>query len=342
MTNRNTSATTAAGIALAVVLGAVALGYGFLSNMTTEAEISSMSASLSAQGVRVSSMSASLISQGMQVSSMSASLSSQGEEIGGVQSSTALLQANITNLQAELNSLSAQLSSERASDSAALQRLSAEVQSLNATIQTLSSELSALTEPVLLQESQSTCSYVCSGGSANVTFSSDVRGGDMLVVTVVSDDLTNLVVTDSLGTRISLAVSATASPLCTSNTGTCQADIYWGPVRSAGPDSVLVTEGGSTRALRVQAWEFSGVNAVESTVSCAPRCASTSYPASAVLIATARDVSGAGPGFVWSPYSASSVAGTEYQVTMGSGSTTFPFSTGVNDVEVGAVLVRTA
>ena len=163
----------------------------------------------------------------------------------------------------------------------------------------------------------------------------------MLVVTVVSDDLTNLVVTDSLGTRISLAVSATTSPTCTSNTGTCQADIYWGLLPSSGTDTVLVSEGASTRALRVAVWEFSGVDAVKSTLSCTPVCSSASYASPGILIATARDVTGAGPGFTCYQYAVSGVAGSEYQVVTGSGTTTFPFSTSVNDVEACAVLGST-
>jgi hypothetical protein len=93
----------------------------------------------------------------------------------------------------------------------------------------------------------------------------------MLVVTVVSDDLTTLVVSDSVGTAIRLAVSSTSTS-CATNTGTCQADIYWGMLTSSGPDTLTVSEGTSDRALIVQIWEFSGVNAIKSTVSCAPVC----------------------------------------------------------------------
>lgn len=193
----------------------------------------------------------------------------------------------------------------------------------------------------LVQKSESTCSYVCSSGQTAASFSHSVRRGDMLVVTVVSDDLTTLVVSDSFGTAIRLAVSSTSTS-CATNTGTCQADIYWGMLTSSGPDTVTVSEGTSDHALRVQTWEFSGVNAVKSAVSCAPACTSTSYPSFSVLIATGLYVSGAGPGFSWYPYAASGVAGSEFRITTRPGSTSFPFSAPVNDAEAGAVLVRSS
>jgi len=204
------------------------------------------------------------------------------------------------------------------------------------------SQLAASSGPDLLEESASTCSYPCGAGATEANLTLDAREGDMVVVTVVSDDLTNLVVTDSLGTRISLAVSATSGPDCFSNTGTCQADIYWGLLPSSAPDSVGVSEGTSHSALRVQAWVFSGVDSVRSTVACERSCAQTSYPSSGVLIATAEGVGSAGRGFVWLPYPTSSVAGSEYQIFSGPGTTTFLFSPSVTDVEAGAVLGLTS
>ena len=50
-------------------------------------------------------------------------------------------------------------------------------------------------------------------------------------------------------------------------------------------------------------------------------------------------IGGSGPGFGWYPYPASGVAGSEYQVVYSAGSTDFPFSSAVPDVEAAAVLV---
>ena len=92
----------------------------------------------------------------------------------------------------------------------------------------------------------------------------------------------------------------------------------------------------------MEAFEFSGVASVRGTVACEPYfCASTSYPSSAILIATGEEVTGSGPGFAWHPYPSSGVAGSEYQVVYSAGSTNFPFSNTVNDVEAAAVLVPT-
>jgi len=376
MKKRKAASSIAAAVAVAVIMGAASLGYGIYANVTTGSELSSINASLSSQGDHVGALQSTVSSQLQQigtlqstVGSMSASLSAQGQQIGILQASVGSLRSNLTSLQGKLAFVSGQLNTTQATvgslrnnvtslqnrltlvtnqlnateaaDSAALLALSAEVRSLNATIQTLTTQLAALKAPALVQKSESTCSYVCPSGLANATFTTNVRGGDMLVITVVSDDLTNLIVSDSLRTRISLAVSATTSPSCISNTGTCQADIYWGLFPASGLDTVVVNEGSSPRALRVQAWEFSGVNSVESTVSCTPTCSSASYPSSGILIATAMDVTGAGPGFTWYPYAFSGVAGSEVQIIAGAGSTTFPFSTSVKDVEAGAVLVKT-
>lgn len=370
---RRAAASTAAAIGVALLMGAAALGYGLYASTTTGSEISTMSSSfrtmsssLSSQGAEIrvlnstvgslqanaTSLQGKLVSVGSQLNSTQASvtslranvtslqekLASVGSQLNSTQATVASLRGNVTSLQDKLVAVSGQLNATRSADSAAILRLQAEVQSLNATIQALTGQLAALTGPALLQQVQSTCSYVCTQGSTNSTFSSNVRQGNMLVITIVSDDLTNLIVTDSLGTRISLAVSATTSPDCTSNTGTCQADIYWGLLPASGPDTVSVNEGASTRALRVDAWEFSGVDSVKSTVSCSPICAPASFASPGILIATARDVTGAGPGFTFYQYAASGVAGSEYQVISGSGTTAFPFSATVNDVEAGAVL----
>jgi hypothetical protein len=154
----------------------------------------------------------------------------------------------------------------------------------------------------------------------------------MLAITVVSDDLTTLNVSDSLGTFIQLGVRSTSTS-CDSNTGTCQADIYWGMLPASGNDSITVREGGSDRALRVQTWELSGVNGI------AGGCSPVTYPAGSILLATGRDAHGAGTGFTWEVYAASGVAGSEYQVSPSTGSTAFPFSTGVNDVQAAAVFL---
>lgn len=192
----------------------------------------------------------------------------------------------------------------------------------------------ALPGASLVQQAASTCSYVCGTGSAEMTFNSSVRQGDLLAVSVVSDDLSTLNVSDSLGTFIQLGVRS-ASTSCDSNTGTCQADIFWGMLPSSGSDTVTVSEGHSDRALRVQAWEFGGVDGLAGG-SCSP----VFYPAGSVLLATGRDVYGAGAGFVWDQYRASGVGGTEYMISQSAGSTSFPFSTGVNDVEAAAVFLQ--
>lgn len=190
----------------------------------------------------------------------------------------------------------------------------------------------------LVQAAGATCSYVCSSGAATATFMSSVTAGHMLLVSVVSDDLTTLHASDTLGTSLMLASSATSTS-CISPSNSCQADLYWGILTSSGSDSVSVSQGGSDVALRVQAWEFSGVSAIGNTASCEPTCPSTSYPAGSVLFATGRDTSGAGPGFSFVPYVASSIAGSEYQVVASAGSTTFPFSNPVDDAEAAVVLV---
>jgi len=191
----------------------------------------------------------------------------------------------------------------------------------------------ALPSVGLVQLAESTCSYVCGNGSVVAKFPSSVTGGNMLALTVISDDLTLLSVSDSLGTAIQLGASST-STACDSNTRTCQADLYWGMFPASGNDSVTVREAGSDRALRVQAWEFSGVNAIGGG------CSPVSYPAGSVLLATGRDAYGAGPGFTWEGYAASGLAGSEYQVAASPGSTAFPFSTGINSVETAAIFMR--
>jgi len=367
---RRATAASAAAIGVALLMGAAALSYGLYASATTSGEISTMSSSLSSQRAEIGALNSTvgslqanvtslqdkLVSVGTKlnstettvaslkgnVTSLQDKLVSVGSQLSSTQALVASLRANVTSLQEKLVAVSGQLNATQLADSSAITQLQAEVQSLNATIQALTNQLAALTLPALLEQAESTCSYVCTQGSTNATFPADVRQGNMLVITVVSDDLTNLIVTDSLGTRISLAVSATTSPACTSNTGTCQADIYWGLLPSSGTDTVSVSEGSSTRALRIEIWEFSGVDTVKSTVSCSPICASASFASPGVLIATARDVTGAGLGFTWYPYAASGVAGTEYQVVSGSGTTAFPFSAGVNDVEAGAVLGLTS
>jgi len=339
---RRAAASSAAAIAVAILMGAAALGYGFYASATTGGEISSLSSSLSSQGAEIRVLNSTVGSLQANVTSLKDKLVSVGTQLSSAQALVVSLRANVTSLQEKLVAVSGQLNATQLADSSAITQLQAEVQSLNATIQAVTGQLAALTAPAPVQQAESTCSYVCTQGSTNATFPSDIRQGNMLVITIVSDDLTNLIVTDSLGTRISLAVSATTSPTCTSNTGTCQADIYWGLLPSTGPDTVLVNEGASTRALRVEAWEFSGVDSVKSTVSCSPACVSASYASPGILIATARDVNGSGPGFTWYRYAASGVAGSEYQVVSGSGTTTFPFSTRVNDVEAGAVLGLTS
>ncbi|MDA4122659.1 MAG: hypothetical protein OK456_05695 [Thaumarchaeota archaeon] len=197
--------------------------------------------------------------------------------------------------------------------------------------------------PALVQQTANTCSSPCSGSQTTAAFPSAVMSGDMLVVTVVSDDLTNLQVSDSLGTTFQLAVSATEATGCTSNSGSCQADVYWGIIASAGADTLRVSEPSSSVALRVQGWEFTGVNSIGSTFTCGPSCSSASaYPASSVLIATARDETGGGSGFTFDQYVASGIAGTEYEIASSAGSTSFPFSSVVDDVEAGVVLTESS
>lgn len=191
----------------------------------------------------------------------------------------------------------------------------------------------ALPNVGLVQLAESTCSYVCGNGSTVTKFPNGVKGGDMLALTVISDDLTPLNVSDSLGTVIQLGARS-ASTACDSNTRTCQADLYWGMLPASGNDSVTVREAGSDRALRVQAWEFSGVDAIGGG------CSPASYPAGSVLLATGRDAYGAGQGFTWEVYAASGLAGSEYQVAASPGSTAFPFSTEVNSVEAAAIFMR--
>ncbi|MGA2663388.1 MAG: hypothetical protein ABSF83_00385 [Nitrososphaerales archaeon] len=199
--------------------------------------------------------------------------------------------------------------------------------------------------PALMQQSGSTCSHYCYDGSASTSFASPVTAGDMLVVTVVNDNETALQVSDSLGTAMTQAVNAVDGPMCGGELVTCQAEIYWGILPSSGPDTVTVSEGSYQGALRVQAWEFSGVDAVQYAVDCTPDCPATTFPSGSVLLATARGdgtvpVNGGGPGFTFYPYEASYLAGSEYQVTAAPGSTTFPFSTSVREVEAAAVLVE--
>jgi hypothetical protein len=191
----------------------------------------------------------------------------------------------------------------------------------------------ALPSVGLVQFAESTCSYVCGNGSTITEFPYSVSAGDMVALTIISDDLTPLNVSDSLGTLIQLGARS-ASTACDSNTRTCQADLYWGMFPASGNDSVTVGEAGSDRALRVQAWEFSGVNAIGGG------CSPVSYPAGSVLLATGRDAYGAGSGFTWEDYAASGLAGSEYQVATSPGSTAFPFSTGVNSVEAAAIFMR--
>jgi len=345
---RRAASSTAAAVVVAFLIAAAALGYGLYSSASTSGGMSTMSSSLNAQSTRIDTMGSSLSSQSTEIGALQADITSLqsklvgvGSQLNSTQALVASLRGNVTSLQEKLVALSGQLNATEAADSAALSQLGEEVIGLNATLQQLIAQSGAPGLPALVQQAESTCSYICASGSAQAMFSGYVRSGDMLVVTVVSDDLTNLVVTDSMGTRITLAVSATTSPDCISNTGTCQADIYWGLLPSSGPESITVSEGSSARALRVAIWEFRGVGAVKSAVSCAPTCASASYSSGDILIATAMNVNGSGPGFAWSPYTASGVAGSEYQVATGPGTTTFPFSTFVTgdiNVEAGAVL----
>jgi len=307
----------------------------------TEATVASLTGSETSLQEKLSAASGQLNATAADIASLQGKLIAVGDQLNSTQAVVTSLRGNVTSLQEELAAVTAQLDATGAADSAALAQLQQEVLGLNATIQQLIAQSGPPGLPALVQQAESTCSYVCASGSAQAMFSGYVRSGDMLVVTVVSDDLTNLVVTDSMGTRITLAVSATTSPDCISNTGTCQADIYWGLLPSSGPESISVSEGSSARALRVAIWEFRGVGAVKSAVSCAPTCASASYSSGDILIATAMNVNGSGPGFAWSPYAASGVAGSEYQVATGPGTTTFPFSTFVTgdiNVEAGAVL----
>lgn len=327
---RKATSQAAAAASVAVVMALAALGYGLYTGSTSGSEASSMRSTISAQAGQIAALQSG-------VSSLQSTLAGANGQLNSTRST---LEANVTSLEGRLAALGQELNSTESADSATIQRLSAEVQGLNETLQSLEGQFVTHTGPSLFQESGTTCSSPCSSESADVTLSSDVREGDMLVVTVVSDDLTHLVVEDSLGTMLTLAVSSTTSPACSSNSGSCQADIYWGIFPSTGPDSVTVSEPGSTVALRVQAWEFSGVGTVRSTVACEPYfCPSDLYPSSAILIATGEAVTGAGTGFAWYPYPISGVAGTEYEIVYAAGSTNFPFYNVVTDVEAAAVLV---
>ena len=169
-----------------------------------------------------------------------------------------------------------------------------------------------------------------------------VAVGDLLVVSVVSDDLTNLTVVQPDGLTL-VQIAATTSLDCRSGTGLCQARVYWGVARANVSGPVTIMENGSDVALRVQAWEFSGVNSVSGWTACSNLdCVPVSYPSGAVLFATARSAFGPGPGFAWTWYDSSGLAGSEYQITTASGSTAFPFSHNANgtDLKVGVVLTR--
>ena len=256
--------------------------------------------------------------------------------------------ATVTNLQAELASAKenySNVSSEAAMLSTQVSQLQSEVLQLESEITELQSEIthSGGEGPALIQESGSTCSYFC-GGSTTATFIQPVKSGDMLVLTVVVDNLTALEITDTLNTTIKQAVSTTnLPPTCGEDffPPYCRAIIYWGIFNSSGQDSVTVSDSPSMYAIRLQIWEFSGVNSVASSVSCTPTCAAVAYPAGSVLIATARgNVSGGGAGFSFYQCVASYLAGSEYQIAAVAGSTAFPFSPAVSEVESAAVLVE--
>lgn len=196
-------------------------------------------------------------------------------------------------------------------------------------------------DPSFYQWAESTCSSSCSSHSASVSIY-PVQSFYMLIVTVVSDDTTSLTVSDNRGTVWNTAVQTYETSGCDSSSGSCQADIFWGiAVNDNGvTDTVTVSEGSSTVALRVEVWEFTGVDALGNTAQCLPTCSSTSYPSTSVLMATGRDVSSSGSGFTFYQYASSSVAGSEDEIPSSASSTTFPFSSSVNDVESGAVFIN--
>jgi len=352
---RASSSTAVLAAVVAIVVAVAALGFGLYTNTTTNNEVSSLTASLSAQGVQIDglqsnivSLQSSLTAAQSTITTMQGSAASAQVTMTGLQSSLAaaqgtitVLQSSIAYLQAQLTSVSSRLNSTQASDQVELQQLSAEVQSLESTVQILINEVAALTttsaSPSLVTEAASTCSHVCSGEQTITPFSTSLKAGDLLVVSIVEDDLPTLVVTDSLGTTLHLAVRSSTS--CGSPSGYCQADIYWGVLYSSGADSVTAVEPGSNAAIRVEVWEFSGVASVGNTASCTPTCASTSYPASSVLLATGSTVYSAAAGFAWYQYAFSGVDGSEYQVASSSGSTTFAFSPPTPSEEVGVVLL---
>ena len=220
--SRRRAASKAAGAAaVAIVVAVAALGYAVYAGPTTSGKVSLMSSTISSQSGQIGSLEATVGTLHSNVTSL------QGELAGA--------DGQLASLQGKLAAVSLELNTTESTDSATIQRLSAEVQSLNATIQALEAQFVTHTGPALFQEEGSTCSSTCDSGSANVTLPSEARQGDMLVITIVSDDLTNLVVRDSLGTMLSLAVSSTTSPDCTTNSGSCQADIYWGSFPSQAP-----------------------------------------------------------------------------------------------------------
>jgi hypothetical protein len=161
------------------------------------------------------------------------------------------------------------------------------------------------------------------------------------VVTVVSDDFSILSVDDTLNTTLH-EVGPVQYSSCDSNSGKCQAIVYWGIIPATGSDTVYVNEGSSTVALRVQIYELAGVRAIGNTASCTGgnACSSTSFPVDSIILATGRDVSNKGTGFTtYYAYQSSSVSGSEYATESSSGSTSFPFSTSASDVEVGVVFI---
>ncbi len=363
---------------VAIIVSVAALGFGLYTDVTTNDEVSSLNASLSSSA-QISSLQSSIGS--LQSVLTAAQLAVAGLQTGmaAEQGTVAGLQSTVTSLQVEVIPLGDRLNSSPTGDAIAIQQLAAEVQNLETTVQILSNELAALTAPstvpALIEQSESTCSYVCGGmstftGTVTITstsvsttpvstvittgtfpsngssgqtvtaFPSDVRAGDMLVVTVQEDDLPLLTVSDSLGTALQLAVRLTTST-CGSPSGYCQDDIYWGVLSSAGADSVTVMEPGLDAAIRVEIREFSGVDGVGNTASCTPMCASAPYPASSILLASAKDGTGPGAGFYGYLYAASKGPISEYQVETSSGTTTFPFATSVTQIEVGVVLFRT-
>jgi hypothetical protein len=198
----------------------------------------------------------------------------------------------------------------------------------------------SMIDPTIYQKPETTCSSPCNSSVATVTFGSSVTYGDMLVVTVVSDDLTTLSVSDTLSTSFAIQVDEQYSS-CDSNSGKCQALIYSGTALKSGSDTITVNEGTSTVALRVEAWELDGVFAVGNTDSCSggSSCSSKSYGTNSILIATGRDTTSHGSGFTYYTYASSSVAASEYEITSSSGSTSFPFSSSVSDVEAAAIFI---